>query len=141
MRAMEWELWQLVEARTPPALQGGRASEQLVNRLFPAGIPGREIEVGEEFLDLLRTNKAERAKESAAETAKKDAKIDATFLMGDATEAIYDGETVATWRQSKPTVECDIPQLRERWPDVAAQVLSDRPGTRRFLNKIPQELI
>jgi putative phage-type endonuclease len=141
IRAMEHDLWRLVEARTPPALDGGRASEQLVNRLFPNGVPGSTVEVDGTFLDLLRTNKAGRAAEAAAEGHKKAAKVEATYLMGDATEAIYNGQVVATWRQSKPTVECDIAALQERWPEVAAQVLSEKPGSRRFVNKIPKELI
>jgi putative phage-type endonuclease len=141
MRAMEHELWGLIEARTPPALEGGKASAELINRLFPNGVPGKRIDVDEDFVQLLRDYDRTHNRLAPFEVVKTEAKAKATALMGDATEAVYQGRTVATWRNAKPSTVCDIALLREQFPDVAAQVLTERPGSRRFNNKISKEAI
>lgn len=138
MRAMELELWQLIEARTPPALDGGKAAEALIKRLFPTGVPGLQIEVDKEFLKLLRAHRLAQREESAAKKRKESLRDELAYLMGDAVEAVHGGEVVAT-RPNRTKSKTDETALREQHPAVAAEVLSET-HYRQFNNKLPKEL-
>lgn len=134
LRAIEEEFWELVQARTPPPLEGGKAAEDLVRRMFPRARPGRKVEVGEQGLRLLRDYDDAHQAEIGAKARKQRAKTDFTHLMGDAEIATYRGEEVATWSNaSKTSYEKTV--LEERFPDAAAAA---RRTTyhRKFLNKL-----
>lgn len=136
MRAAEWELWQMVEARTPPALDGGRASADLIRRLFPTGVPGKRVEVDDDFLEKLRDHKAAGVEESAAKRRKEKLRDELAYVMGDATEAWHGDQLVAT-RNSQTKDKADIALLRERHPEAAAEAVTET-RYRVFLNKIKE---
>jgi putative phage-type endonuclease len=124
--AMEHELWQMVQAKTPPALEG-KASERLVSRLFPHGLDGDPYVATAEFLDLRKQYLAALAEEKDAGRRKAEIGARMKLLMGTATRAVDEhGQMVAAWgNRSKTTT--DVAALRERWPDIADQVLSETP--------------
>lgn len=123
MRAMEYELWQLVQALTPPAIGTGRASSRLVNRLFPNGVEGKQFEATPEFMALLAEYGAAHLIEVEAKKRKEDAKTQMTYLMGDATEAVRGAKTVATW-DNRSKNKADLAALKERHPEIASQVIT-----------------
>lgn len=119
----EAELWQMVVDRTPPPLEGGRASEELVNRLYPQGKPGLRVDVDDHFMRLLRDYTAAHADYKAADERKKTLRAQLALLMGEATHAYYRGQLVATRdNRSKPTVE--IQRLRDEQPLIAAEYIT-----------------
>lgn len=125
IRAMEHELWQMVDARTPPALDGGKASEKLVNRLFPLGLDGEKYVATPEFMELRAVYLAAHGDEVDATERKKTAKAQMTYLMGTATRAVDEHDNpVAAWGNRSRT-NTDVATLRQQWPDIADQVLSD----------------
>ncbi|TDD37821.1 hypothetical protein E1287_07105 [Actinomadura sp. KC06] len=134
--AMELDLWRMVEARTPPALEGGRASEDLVNRLFPTGVPGKPIDVDDAFVAKLAEHKALTKAEGNAKRRKNELRDELAYVMGNATEAYYRGELVAT-RNNHVKTTASVADLREKHPDVAAEVVTETPY-RKFLNKIKE---
>ncbi|MBO2465007.1 YqaJ viral recombinase family nuclease [Actinomadura violacea] len=139
LRAMEEEFWELVRARTPPPLEGGKAAEDLVCRMFPRAKTGLKVEVGEQGLRLLRDYNDAHLDEVAAKARKQRAKTDFTHLMGEAQIATYRGQEVATWdNASKTSYKQKV--LEERYPDAAAAARQTNHH-RKFLNKLPKELI
>ena len=68
LTAAEGEFWQLVEARTPPALEG-RASADLIARLYPQADDGKTAELSAADVALLREYRKELANENAARGA------------------------------------------------------------------------
>jgi putative phage-type endonuclease len=132
LTACEEEFWQLVEARTPPALEG-RASADLIARLYPEADNGKTAELSAADVALLREYRKELANESAAKGRKDEIKALITAVMGDAAIATYEGRPAARWaNRSKTSVPKEgIAVLREKYPDVAAEVVTDK-GFRQF---------
>ncbi|MFV2172267.1 YqaJ viral recombinase family protein [Actinomadura sp. LOL_016] len=134
--ASEQELWELVEARTPPPLEGGAASEDLVKRLFPHGVPGKRVEVDTAFMVKLRDHKAASKAEGAAKKRKESLRDELAYVMGDATEAWHDGECVAT-RKNQTKTNAPVTVLRQKHPEVAAEVVTEKTS-RVFSNKLKE---
>ena len=137
LTVIEAEFWALVQARTPPALEGGRAAADLVARMFPVADPASERKLEPADLDVLREYAAALADENAAKQRKDSAKAVITSLMGTADRAVYDGETVAAW-DNRSKVSCDHKHLAAEWPEIAAQVLTSK-AYRQFANKFQGE--
>lgn len=131
LTAAEAEFWALVEARTPPALEG-RASADLIARMYPQATGGT-AELSAADVDLLREYRKELANESAAKARKDEIKAVITAAMGDAEIAVHGGEPVARWaNRSKTSVPKEgLAILREKYPDVAAEVIHEG-GYRQF---------
>jgi putative phage-type endonuclease len=128
LTACEAEFWALVEARTPPALEG-RASADLIARLYPEADDGKTVELSAADVALLREYRKELANESAAKGRKNEIKALITALMGDAGTATFEGQAAARWaNRSRTSVPKEgIAVLREKYPDVAAEVVTDKP--------------
>lgn len=127
LTACEKEFWQLVESRTAPALEG-RASADLIARLYPAADDGRAVELPAADVALLREYRKELGNESAAKGRKDEIKAVITAVMGEAGTATHEGQVIARWaNRSKTSVPKEgIAVLREKYPDVAAEVITDR---------------
>jgi putative phage-type endonuclease len=127
LTAAEEEFWQLVEARTPPALEG-RASADLIARLYPDADDGATAELSADEVALLREYRKELANENAAGARKDEIKAIITAAMGGAGTATHDGQVVARWAGRKRTsvAKENIAVLREKYPDVAAEVITDK---------------
>jgi putative phage-type endonuclease len=132
LTACEAEFWQLVEARTPPALEG-RASADLIARLYPDADDDATAELSAADVALLREYRKELANENAAKARKDEIKAVITAAMGGAGIATFEGQVVARWaNRSKTSVPKEnIAVLREKYPDVAAEVITDK-GFRQF---------
>lgn len=132
LTACEEEFWQLVEARTPPALEG-RASADLIARLYPSADDGATVDLSADQVALLREYRKELANENAAGQRKDEIKAVITAAMGGASAAMHEGQVVARWANRKKTSvpKESIAVLREKYPDVAAEVISDK-GYRQF---------
>ena len=134
MNAMEAEFWQLVKDGTPPALEG-RASPALVKRLFPGAETGKVIELDDEAIDLLRENRRVQREEATAKRSKEELAAKVQMLIGDAEFATHRGRLVATWKATAGRENTDSELLKEKYPAVAAEVVTRTPG-RMFLNKL-----
>lgn len=121
LRTAEAQLWQAVETRTPPPLEGGKVAQRLVDRLYPHGIVGTHVDVGPDFLDLLRAYNTAHADEKAAKARKDEARADLCHRMGEATEAVHDYETVAVW-PNRTRLGIDVDALRQRYPLIAVEL-------------------
>jgi putative phage-type endonuclease len=132
LTACEEEFWQLVEARTPPALEG-RASAGLIARLYPEAENGKTAELSAADVAMLREYRKELANENAATARKDEIKALVTAAMGDAAVATFEGAVVARWaNRSKTGVPKEnIAILRERYPRIAKRLVKES-GYRQF---------
>lgn len=132
LTAAEEEFWRLVESRTAPALEG-RASADLIARLYPEAEDGATAELSAADVALLHEYRKELANENAAGDRKDEIKAVITAAMGDAAVAMHEGQVVARWANRKRTSvpKEKIAVLREKYPDVAAEVVTDK-GFRQF---------
>lgn len=133
LTTVEAEFWALVEARTPPALDGGKAALALAARLYPQGVPGKTADLTAEHVALLREYRKEGAIAKAAERRQDEIKAEVQLAMGDAETAMFGEKKAATWApRSRTSVPKErIAVLRERWPDAAAEVVVEK-GYRQF---------
>jgi putative phage-type endonuclease len=132
LTAIEEEFWGLVEARTPPALEG-RASAALIARLYPDVTPGKTVELDDAHAGLLREYLKEGAARKDAEDRQEEIKAQIEAVMGDAELATWNGVPAARWaaRARTGVPKENITILRERHPDVAAEVITVK-GYRQF---------
>jgi putative phage-type endonuclease len=128
LNACEEEFWALVQAETPPALDGGRAAVSLIARMYPDVTPGKQVELTADQVDLLREYKKELAAEKTAGDRKDEIKALITAVMGDAELAMFEGEKVARWgRQTRTSVPKEnIRLLREQHPDIALEIVREK---------------
>ena len=134
MIAIEEEFWHLVLDRTPPALEG-RASPDLVRRLFPGAESGKVIEIDDVTLAILLASKRAQQDETAAERRKKELAAQVQLLVGDAEFITHNGKIVATWKNGDGRRSTDYDRLASEFPAAYAATVSRTPG-RRFLNKL-----
>jgi putative phage-type endonuclease len=134
MTAVEAEFWQLVLDRTPPALEG-RASPDLVRRLFPGAVSGKVIEIGADALAILRDARRAQQDESAAKRSKEELSARVQMLAGDAEIITCGGRVVATWKNGDGRRSADLDLMAREFPAAYAAAVSRKPG-RRFLNKL-----
>jgi hypothetical protein len=60
-------------------------------------------------------------------------KDEITCAMGAAERITYDGETVATWKNIKPSVRIDVARIRRERPDLFVDYSLRTSPTRRFV--------
>lgn len=97
--------------------------------------PLKVIEADDDVYDVYRELK--RLRETAADLdAAQEALEDKLKLqLGDAETLSYHGETIATWKATKPTARFDTKAFRAAHPELAAQYTTTAAGTRRFTLK------
>lgn len=132
LTAAEEEFWALVESRTAPALEG-RASADLIARMYPDAVTGKTVELDDARAGLLREYLKEGAAKKAAEDRQDEIKANIQALMGDAEIATWNGEPAARWasRSRTSVPKNGIAILRERHPDIASEVIVTK-GYRQF---------
>lgn len=115
----EAELWDMVQSGTAPALDGSEATARALAQLYPHGT-GREVELTAAEVTRLRASLG-WAEEAKVLQAERDAvKNEITARLRDADTATYQGQTVATWRN---TGRFDAERFAADHPDIAAQHL------------------
>lgn len=134
IRAAELEVWRMVQDGTPPAIEGGQASDDLLKRLFPVGKPGGRLIADSELIVRLFEDREAHQAAAIEEATKRAVRNHIKARMGDATELVdRNGRVLATWDNRSKT-KVDVPLLRERFPEAAAAVLSET-HYRQFTNK------
>jgi putative phage-type endonuclease len=120
---LETELWEHVTTETPPPLGQHPDEAALIRLLYPVGDPDTAVELSpvayaalNKYLDL-----GERAKILTAQRAALQALV--TAELGDATEGLWQGKPVVTWRNNAPISE---KALRTEHPDLAAEYTIQR---------------
>ena len=117
---------------TPPPMQN--TSDVL--SLFPSHVKGKSIEATDETLKQIHGLKEIKVKLSSLQADFDHLSEPIKMLMEDAERLTYAGKDVLTWRKAKDSVRVDAQKLKTEYPEVYADVLQERQGSRRFLIKI-----
>ncbi len=93
------------------------------------------IEVSEDIYKAYEELKDLRQGIAEMEQKKEDLEIQIKMVFEDAEAISYNGQTLATWRASKPSERFDTKAFRAAHPELAAEFTQTVQGTRRFLLK------
>lgn len=132
------DFWQLVEDRTPPAVDGSEASKQVLDTLYPAADavldPPLFLEAhAEEVVSgYLRTKEELKQVEFALRLFENQLKE----LMGDSAAAVTPDGYEVSWKPQTRT-GIDTKRLKEEAPDIAAKYATTTEF-RRFGVKVPK---
>jgi putative phage-type endonuclease len=117
----EADFWDRVLRKDPPDPTGAAGDKDLLQRLFDA-VPGKELLVGQEVVDLAQEYDQFRKIEQEAEKHKEEAGNRLRLLMGDAEIGIdVSNRVVCTWREHETTYfdqkefEADMPRFSEKY--------------------------
>jgi len=126
---LETRFWELVQTNTRPAIDGSKASGELLKRLYPEGRPHTYLELPPEALDLIEEFELAKADEAEAIERKEGAANKIKELMGEHENAAVGGRMVQ-WK----TVESerlDTKKLKQQEPELYREYLQ-RSSYRRF---------
>ena len=102
-------------------------------RLFPIASTNKEILADAGMLDKLRQLKRLQNGLTKITEESERLKDEITCAMGDAERITYGGETVATWRNVKPSVRMDVARIRRERPELIGDYTLKTAPTRRFV--------
>jgi len=119
---IESDFWGLVEAGIPPLADGSEACSNILEKMYPKS-NGEAIELPSSALGLIEQYNTAKNDVKAAEYLKDDATNQLKNLLGD-NEKGRVGQYVVNWR-SQTQNRTDTKALKEKFPDVAAQVLKE----------------
>jgi putative phage-type endonuclease len=128
-RAGAWWHTHVVEGAMPDP--DANADSQRLNRLWLETVD-EPVEVPADLVDELRAQRALR--DLVAEQCDH-LEAQLRVQMGDHEVATCGGQTVATWRWSRPVARLDANRLRAAYPALAAEFTTTGTGSRRLLIK------
>lgn len=131
---IEDEFWNKhVVPGIPPMIDGSDASSDLLNQLYPFSSPATEIILDDKQAGLVKRLVA--AKEDAALAAEQVKRYENELkaIMGENELAIYNGETLLSWK-SNDTSRIDSKRLKKEQPNLYEKYVNTT-SSRRFLVK------
>lgn len=126
----ERELWRRIIEGDPP----DPTTADDVRLRWPTDT-GKTVEASETIVATCALLEQAKAEAKAAKHRVDDFELPVQTFMADASTLTYQGKTLATWKQARPSLKLDEELLRAGHPDIAAQYTKSRPGSRRFLLK------
>ncbi len=125
----EYEFWKMVEDKTPPPIDGTRASSELVKRMYPEAEKGKETELPYEAYQLIQQYDQACEDEKRAKLLKDEAANNLKDMLGTAEKGfIYDRQVIWSSVTSK---RFDSKALKKDHPDIYEQYLNES-SYRRF---------
>ena len=114
--AAEAEFWKLVEERTPPPIDGTKASTELVKKLYPEAEKGKEIDLPFEAFELIQQYERACEEEKRIQLIKDEAVNKLKDMLGTAERGSIHGRTVI-W-QNVVSKRLDTKALQKEYPDI-----------------------
>ncbi len=102
---------------------------------FNRHVDGKQIEVGDDLFNVYSELKEIKEELAKLDTRKEELEGQLKMAFKDAEKMTYAGETIATWKASKPSMKLDTKLLLERYPNIAEEVTHPAQGVRRLLLK------
>lgn len=130
---LERHFWRFVETDTPPPADGSDSSDSALQALFPQD-NGESRDWREDsswsarFDELIRLRHQRQILEAQEQEAIQAIKQG----LGEASRAVFSQGRV-TWKRSKDSLVLDTTRLKNEHPELVAQYLIQRKGSRRFL--------
>ena len=113
---VETAFWKLVEERTPPPIDGTRASTELIKKLYPEAQKGKEIELPFEAFELIQQYERACEEEKRIQLIKDEATNRLKDMLGTAERGSIHGRTVI-W-QNVVSKRLDTKALQKEYPDI-----------------------
>ncbi len=116
----ETDFWRQVVEKVPPPLDGSPASSELMKRLYPEAVAGKEIELPFEAFELIQQYEEACREEKRILEIKEEAANKLKHMLGDAELGqIYDRQVVwknvATKRLDTKALQAEFPEIYERF--------------------------
>ncbi len=112
----ESEFWNMVETRTPPPIDGTKASTELIKRLYPEAEKGKEVELPFEAFELIQQYERACEEEKRIQLIKDEAVNKLKDMLGTAEKGSIHGRTVI-W-QNVVSKRLDTKALQKEYPDI-----------------------
>jgi len=129
LRDAETAFWELVEKKSPPEFTGADAEFEVLKALYPSST-GTSVEVDEFIVDCLSDYRMAKREADEAEEKVKAARIELEAAIADADEAIWNGQTLYTYKSNKVGEQFDTKRFKEENPELWAQYVTERKGAR-----------
>ncbi|HHU23254.1 MAG TPA: hypothetical protein GXZ52_07585, partial [Clostridiales bacterium] len=114
--AVESEFWSMVETRTPPPIDGTKASTELIKKLYPEAEKGKEIELPFEAFELIQQYEQACEEEKQIQLKKDEAANKLKNMLGAAEKGTIHGRTVI-W-QNVSSKRFNSKALQKEHPDI-----------------------
>lgn len=128
---IESDFWQLVEDKTPPAIDGLECTKDLLSKLYPDSKPG-SIELPPDASKWLRDREDWKKQVEDAQLKLNEAENQIKNIMGE-NEIAWHGEQRVTWR-SVISNRVDSKRLKVEQPEIYSQYVNESKS-RRFTVK------
>ncbi|MDD3655002.1 MAG: YqaJ viral recombinase family protein [Desulfotomaculaceae bacterium] len=112
----ETEFWNMVETRTPPPVDGTKASTELIKRLYPEAEKGKEVELPFEAFELIQQYERACEEEKRIKLIKDEAVNKLKDMLGTAERGSIHGRRVI-W-QNVVSKRLDTKALQKEYPDI-----------------------
>ncbi len=99
---LEARMWEMVQAGTAPAVDGHRATTDVIKRMFPKGVK-ETVELDPSIIDLLERRRLVKREEKTRKAYVDEVENQIKAALGDAEVGTIDGQVVVRWS----TVEKD----------------------------------
>ena len=119
----EAEFWKLVETRTPPPLDGSKASTELVKRMYPEAEQGKEIELPFEAFELIQQYEQACEEEKQIQLKKDEAANKLKNMLGTAERGSIHGRQVI-W-QNTVSKRLNTKALEKAHPEIYDEFLKE----------------
>lgn len=119
----ELEFWRLVEAKTPPPIDGTKASTELVKKLYPEAEKGKEVDLPFEAFELIQQYEQACEEEKRVQLIKDEAANRLKEMLGTAERGSIHGRTVI-W-QNVASKRLDTKALQKEYPDIYEQFVRE----------------
>lgn len=126
---IESDFWQLVENRTPPAVDGSESSDMVLKMLYPESEPDTETTLPSEAETLIGEYELAAAEEKDAKSRKDEAANKLKALLGEY-EVGKAGDRLVTWKTVNSS-RLDTKALKAAHPEIY-QEFAKKSSYRRF---------
>lgn len=118
-------------------IQGGKEPElttvEDVITKYNAHTDGKVVEVGEDIYTAYNDLKDLREEIAKLDERKADLESKLKLAFGDAEAISHNGDTLATWKASKPSKKFDEKAFKADHPELITPYIREKQGSRRFL--------
>lgn len=101
--------------------------------LFPKSAAGVELVADDQMLSMLRRLKTVQSGIAQLTEEADQIKDAITSSMGEAERITFKGQTLASWKNVKPSTRIDVARMRRERPDLASEFALKSEPTRRFM--------
>lgn len=125
----ERKFWESVESGEAPDPSGVEADFAIIKSLNPES-DGTAIEADDFAAENIAHYRTLKAQADELDTRLKAARAKIEAFIGSAETVTYEGQTILTYKSTKPRATLDAKLLTEMHPDIVAEFTYERPGSR-----------